>query len=289
MNGNELKYRFKYILNQNIQLTRVSIVSIGLSFLFWGIALVLFLAPSSTASFTATHFGLVSKLVAPLTFEAFIHQPWSLITSFFIYQSLIQLILNALFLIVIGDFFVRFFSIRKMWGCIAVSHMVGFFFYLLPTLLFTRLDQSMLLTIDLGMAASMYGLFFFVAMAKPEMKIPILRYQVSLKYFALALAAMSLLMINKYNFTSIFAHFGGALSGLALSFAYSKKWLPLKKKKMSYSYGNTPKRPVSDEQYNAQRVKDEEKINMILDKISKSGYNQLTEEEKSFLFKFKRK
>ena len=37
--------------------------------------------------------------------------------------------------------------------------------------------------------------------------------------------------------------------------------------------------------YNYQKVKDQEHINLILDKISKNGYSALTKEEKEILFK----
>ena len=46
---------------------------------------------------------------------------------------------------------------------------------------------------------------------------------------------------------------------------------------------------MTDDQYNERRVEEEHKINKILDKISKSGYDNLSAEEKEFLFKFKRK
>jgi hypothetical protein len=45
---------------------------------------------------------------------------------------------------------------------------------------------------------------------------------------------------------------------------------------------------LSDEEYNFQKKQKEEKLNRILDKISKNGYESLTQEEKEFLFSQKR-
>jgi len=45
---------------------------------------------------------------------------------------------------------------------------------------------------------------------------------------------------------------------------------------------------MSDEDYNYQKKQNEEKINRILDKISKNGYESLTQEEKEFLFRQKK-
>ncbi len=56
-----------------------------------------------------------------------------------------------------------------------------------------------------------------------------------------------------------------------------------KKPRMRVEY--TSKRPVTDEEYNRQRSEDRQKMDRILDKISKSGYDSLTREEKQLLFK----
>ena len=54
-----------------------------------------------------------------------------------------------------------------------------------------------------------------------------------------------------------------------------------KKRKMYYTRSNQHK---TDEQYNFDKRKIQEKTDLILDKISKSGYDSLTKEEKDFLF-----
>ena len=45
------------------------------------------------------------------------------------------------------------------------------------------------------------------------------------------------------------------------------------------------KRTVSDEEYNYNKKIEQKKIDAILDKISKSGYESLTKAEKEILFK----
>ena len=44
---------------------------------------------------------------------------------------------------------------------------------------------------------------------------------------------------------------------------------------------------MSDEEYNRRKVMEQKRIDAILDKISKSGYENLTREEKEILFKYK--
>ena len=42
---------------------------------------------------------------------------------------------------------------------------------------------------------------------------------------------------------------------------------------------------MTDEEYNIRKKRNQEKIDHILDKIAKSGYESLSKEEKEFLFK----
>jgi hypothetical protein len=97
-----------------------------------------------------------------------------------------------------------------------------------------------------------------------------------------------------------FAHLGGMLFGFFLMIYWNKenrffkfKIPALLKKKRSHRYtvsSNYHYEPhyLSDEDYNYQKQQNEEKINRILDKISKNGYESLTREEKEFLFSQKR-
>ena len=54
---------------------------------------------------------------------------------------------------------------------------------------------------------------------------------------------------------------------------------PRKKLKVKY------KKPVSEYEYNRTRNEHQAKINAILEKISKGGYDSLTKEEKETLFR----
>ena len=61
-----------------------------------------------------------------------------------------------------------------------------------------------------------------------------------------------------------------------------------RKPKMKVSYKRTGggyNRPESDYDYNARKHNEQKEIDAILDKIAKSGYNGLTDEEKRILFR----
>ena len=48
-------------------------------------------------------------------------------------------------------------------------------------------------------------------------------------------------------------------------------------------------RPKSDDQFNSERKENSNRVDAILDKISRHGYDHLSKEEKEFLFKQSKK
>jgi len=113
---------------------------------------------------------------------------------------------------------------------------------------------------------------------------------------------IDVLSISRGNAGGHIAHLGGASWGFFYIW-YMKKGtdLTLNIKGMNlkkfFKYFTKPKdtskfdttktngRPLSDDEYNYRRKNQQEQIDLILDKISKSGYSSLTKAEKELLFK----
>ena len=57
-----------------------------------------------------------------------------------------------------------------------------------------------------------------------------------------------------------------------------------KSSKSKYYVSRESGRPLSDEEYNANRQAEKQRVDEILDKISEKGYDALSAEEKEFLF-----
>jgi len=122
-------------------------------------------------------------------------------------------------------------------------------------------------------------------------------------YIALFLFVLDFFMIRSENAGGHIAHIGGALFGLSYILVkrkgmnFSGFWNTgglknlinkLRKRKLRVEYtnpGGNNGRPLTDDEYNERRAVRQAKIDGILDKISKSGYESLTAEEKDFLFK----
>ena len=113
---------------------------------------------------------------------------------------------------------------------------------------------------------------------------------------ALAIFILTSFMDFSVNSGGKIAHIGGALFGYMYSINLRKgrdigKWVNLvidgivtifkPKKKMKVTY----RKASTDYDYNKQKADHQNRINAILDKISKGGYESLTKEEKDLLFR----
>jgi hypothetical protein len=109
-------------------------------------------------------------------------------------------------------------------------------------------------------------------------------------------------MIRSNNAGGHIAHIGGAIFGLSyilvmrkgmnFSGVFNLRWIKgtfgkkRSRMKVEYTSGrNEGKRPLTDDEYNLLKAERQKKIDSILDKISKSGYESLTTEEKDLLFR----
>ena len=115
---------------------------------------------------------------------------------------------------------------------------------------------------------------------------------VKLKWLTCFFIIIDIINIDNGNPGGHLAHLGGVIYGFLsmiffkkeTQFKFRKKKRERKQKYATASNFEYNKRPESDEQYNARKVEEKAKIDAILDKISKNGYDSLTKEEKDFLF-----
>jgi hypothetical protein len=126
--------------------------------------------------------------------------------------------------------------------------------------------------------------------------------RVKIFYIALFLFVLDFFMIRGDNAGGHIAHIGGAIFGLSyvlitrkglnfseiISIRKLKNIFRGKKGRLRVDYTSGQPfsgRPLTDDEYNLIKAERQRKIDAILDKISKSGYESLTGEEKDLLFK----
>ena len=156
-------------------------------------------------------------------------------------------------------------------------------------------------SVTVGASGSVFGLLLAFGMMYPNSVIYIyFLLPLKAKWFVIIYGALELFLgvTGTNDGIAHFAHLGGMLFGFFLILHWNKGnrffrfKMPTFKKKRSHKYTISSnyqyERPLRDEEYNYQNKQNEEKINQILDKISKSGYESLSKEEKDFLFSQKR-
>ena len=157
----------------------------------------------------------------------------------------------------------------------------------------------------IGASGSVFGLLLAFGMMYPDSEIYVyFLLPIKAKWFVVIYGALELLygVLGSADGVAHFAHLGGMLFGFLLIMAWrhhdrNSGWSQpygRKRRKIKYatSYDNDTEeygRPVSDEEYNARKFEVQKRIDEILDKISRSGYDSLSREEKDLLFKASQK
>ena len=153
-----------------------------------------------------------------------------------------------------------------------------------------------------GASGAVYGLLLAFGMMFPDSRIYLyFLFPIKAKWFVIGYAVIELISgLGGADNVAHFAHLGGMLFGLLLILYWKKHgvngpnfnfkdWFQRLKSRRGMKYTRykevKDEVPRNDGDYNHQRAEKERNVDAILDKVSKSGYGSLTDEEKEFLFK----
>ena len=238
-------------------------------------------------------------LQLPAYIPRFLSQPWSLVTYMFLHAGALHLLFNMLWLYWFGLLFLSFFSARHFRGVYILGGLCGGLLFMLALNVFPYFTPYIYSSVLLGASASVLAIVVATAVREPEYQVNFMFIgAVRLKYVALFMVVTDLLFVTSGNGGGHIAHLGGALAGWWFAASLRKgrdvtKWIndvfdwisggfkfSAKKPKMKARKGGR----TADYDYNAQKKRQSEEIDRILDKLKKSGYTSLTDEEKKRLF-----
>ena len=256
-------------------------------------------------------------LEMPASVAQFFRQPWAIITYMFMHAGVMHLLFNMLWLYWFGQLFLLFFSERHLRGVYALGGIFGALLYLLAYSVFPFFTPYADYTFMVGASAAVLALVTAVAYREPDYQVSLLLLgNLPLKYFALIVIGLDLLLITADNAGGHVAHIGGAIGGLLFAYMLSKgidltRYInnvidfcsnPLairlrpQKPKMKVNYGgkstgnadakanNETEHVPPTEENKSPKADKQTRINEIREKIKQSGYQGLTEEEKKDLF-----
>lgn len=240
-------------------------------------------------------------LELPKDFIEFILKPWSVLTYGFAHIDFWHLFFNMIVLYFVGRSFSNLFSVKLSLNIYFLGILSGGLAFLLVYALF---PNSVLKNVGplIGASAGVRAVLIFLCAYMPNKEIRLVTFNIKLLYIGLLLVALDVPGLFSSNAGGSVAHLGGYLLGYlyavqlrkgidigkgferfvdSVSNFFSKsKISPLKtvhKSKKKQFAGHT-KQEFGE--FNNQK-----KIDVILDKISKSGYESLSQEEKAFLFR----
>lgn len=241
----------------------------------------------------------------------FLFTPWTIFTYFFTHADIgsdfLHIVFNMLWLWWFGNFFLRYHTGRQFLSVYLLGGIFSGLFFLLTYNIFPYFIYERAHTAVVGASGAIFALIVAVAMRSPNdtlyLNFIIRTVGVKMKWIAVAALAINLLSLpSSYNAGGIVCHLGGALWGFIYGYCESRgvniaRWFEQLCDKIANAFKPRPKmyatrggaRTVNadkrkDMEYNSSQKEHQEKIDAILDKISKSGYDGLSAEEKQMLF-----
>ncbi len=233
-------------------------------------------------------------------FDTLLLRPWTLITYGFLHFGFLHILFNMLWLYWFGQFFLNLFTGKRLLTVYLLGALFGGLLFVLAYNLFPVFAENRGFLI--GASGAVTAIMIFIATYTPNTEVRIFTFTIKLWQIALFLFLFDLVRIpTSGNAGGLMAHVGGALFGYVYAIQLAKgndigKWFenfmdwianlfkPRTKKPFRKVHRTThsspqrskPKETKSDHQ---------KKVDGILDKIGKSGYESLTKDEKDFLFK----
>ena len=242
---------------------------------------------------------LFNALSLPASFSEIIGQPWSLVTYMFLHKGLWHMSMNMLVLYFGSQIFGQFLNQKKLVLVYILGGLAGGLLYVLSFNLFPVFSEVMPSSIALGASASVMAILVAAATYVPNFVVRLMFVgEVKLKYIAMGYLVLDIVSIQGSNSGGHIAHLGGALFGFmyiqqlkkgrdfTVGFSQFLDYLkaffkPRKNMKVVYKKQGKTK---TNQAYNNQKVNNQKRIDVVLDKISKSGYDSLSADEKAILF-----
>lgn len=285
MQGQSILYKFKTLNIAN----KLIVINIAVFLLFF-IASFLFNTSSEV---------LMQWFVLPEEPIEVLKQPWSLLTYSFLHGGFTHILFNMIWLNFFSKFILNLFSEKRFLTVYLLGALYGGLLFVTAYNVFPVFQSKA--GYLLGASASVSALMVFAATYSPNISFRFFMMTIKLWQLAVGLFLLDLFRLGSgTNPGGMLSHVGGAVFGYVYAVQLAKGndiglWFEkivaslvnLFKTKKNTPFRKVHKTPKNTSKKKTTSVKDERqiKIDGILDKIGKSGYESLTKQEKDFLFK----
>lgn len=267
------------------------------------LALILLNVGFTISKLEGYYLAVVDQLGLPAALLDLAYKPWTLITYFFSHEDIFHLLFNMLFLYWFGRLVDEYLGNRRLINLYFLGGLIGGIAYIAIYNLIPYFEDRVLRATMLGASGAVYAVVFGAATLLPNYTFHLLFLgPVRIKWIALFYLVLSFAQVPGPNAGGNIAHLGGALLG----FLYIKmlrrgvdlggpidatgEWVrglfrQKPRPSVKVTYRSQSKTTYSSYTATPDGFPDDDEVDAILDKISKSGYESLTREEKQKLFK----
>ena len=256
-----------------------------------------------------TFYVIFRKLQLPADVGSLFLQPWSLVTYFFTHYDFFHILFNMLFLYWFGRIIQEFLNSKRVISLYVLGGLFGGLLYIFIYNLIPFYTDRVAESIMLGASAGVFAIVVGAAVFMPNYTFFLLFLgPVKIKYIAIFYVFMSFIGSTGGNAGGEIAHLGGAFIGWFYISQLNKgsdigTWVistlnffksmvkPQPKIRVTHRTGNKrPSRKASkNKSASTSNEPQQAEIDAILDKISQSGYESLSKEEKQKLFNASKK
>lgn len=292
---------FFQLFKQSDWLTKLIFINVGAFVLLWLVEIISAVTSTQLYGFT------LENISVPTNWHVLIRKPWTILSYMFFETSFINLFCNLLILSCFGRIFIELMNDKRLLATYVLGGVAGVLFAIIISVPLSTLGM-----IVLGPTTAILAVMVAIATYFPNYKVYLAFFgEVSLKVLAIIIAIIELIPLFSLTrqgvpltfLAPIFCKIGGMLYGFF--------WATLLKNGTDISawfiqlIGRTPakKTPQFTVNKGSRRKRDEsyvdfeevtedvsqEEIDRILEKISQTGYDSLTKEEKETLFKQSKK
>lgn len=229
--------------------------------------------------------------------QVFLFKPWTFLTYAFFHFDIWHLVFNMLVLNFASNLFLTFFTQKQYLGLYILSALFAGVVFAL-SFYFSNIYGSIV-----GASAAIMAILVAATTYSPLMNVRLFLFgNVKLWHITAVILILDLVQLRSGNMGGHISHLAGAFFGFAyikllqngtdLSIIVSKTldfFANLFRKSPSTPFTKVHKNYKKPTEKSTSRIvtkdKTQQQIDEILDKISQSGYDCLTKEEKEFLFK----
>ena len=235
------------------------------------------------------------------SFQDLVFRPWTILTYGFLHSGFFHLFWNMYLLYFSSGLLLNLFNSKIFLKLYFLGIIIGGLTFILSYNFFPVFQDANPYMV--GASAGVMSVFIFMSTYSPNLEIKLILFNIKLRYLGIAFVLLDVIQIPYGNSGGHIAHLGGAFFGFLYAQRLQKGLdigLPLdnlvekisqlfvRKSKIKTVYKSKDTSDIHNQKTSIERDH-QRRIDEILDKISVSGYESLSNEEKDFLFRIGKK